>query len=444
MKIAILGSVALPVPPPAQGVTEWIAYFQAMGLAKRGHKVLLFAAYGSKTGDYELIEVGKGDTVVGSKQALESSIQRIPSESSIPNSSDNPPSGKSDSLLPISSTNLGSGTIGRGRYSELVSSDLSQQRDINIESSRGLRKENVYLGEVIEQLIKRKDDYDVILNNMRGEAVLLPVAKLLDKPFVNVMHLPLFPELAEAFKTYNTNIITISNAQRKGFTDLNYLATVNNCVDTEKFVVSTKSEIRNPNVETNSNDQNSKNSNISNFDICASDLNSDYILMMGTIGRHKNQAGAIRIAKETGMKLVLAGKIRDQDYFEELKKDIDGIQIKWVGEMGFEKKLKLYQNAKVFIFPILWEEPFGLVMIEAMACGVPVVAYNNGAIPEVVVNGVNGFVIESGNEKEMISAVKNIGIIKREDCRKYVEEHFTVEKMVADYEKALSNLTLNI
>lgn len=262
MKIAILGSVALPVPPPAQGGTEWIAYFQAMGLAKRGHKVLLFAAYGSKTGDYELIEVGKGDTVVGSKQALESSIQRIPSESSIPNSSDNPPSGKSDSLLPISSTNLGSGTIGRGRYSELVSSDLSQQRDINIESSRGLRKENVYLGEVIEQLIKRKDDYDVILNNMRGEAVLLPVAKLLDKPFVNVMHLPLFPELAEAFKTYNTNIITISNAQRKGFTDLNYLATVNNCVDTEKFVVSTKSEIRNPNVETNSNDQNSKNSNI--------------------------------------------------------------------------------------------------------------------------------------------------------------------------------------
>lgn len=353
MRIAILGSVALPVPPPAQGGTEWIAYFQAKGLSKYGHKVILFAAHGSKTGDYELIEVGKGDTVAGSALNKEKS-------------------------------------------------------DLNIESSRALRRENIYLGEVIEQLIKRKDDYDIILNNMRGEAVLLPIAKMLNKPLVNVMHLPLFPELAEAFKTYNTNIITISNAQRKGFDNLNYLATVNNCVDTDKFTFNGKPD--------------------------------DYMLMMGTIGRHKNQVGAINVAKETGMKLVLAGKIRDQDYFEELKKDIDGTQIRWVGEMAFEEKLKLYQNAKVFIFPILWEEPFGLVMIEAMACGVPVVAYNNGAISEVVVSGVNGFVVESGSEKDMITAVNNIAVINRTDCRKYVEEHFTVEKMVSDYEKALQSI----
>lgn len=405
MRIAILGSVALPVPPLAQGGTEWIAYYQAAGLSKLGHKVLLFAASGSKRGDYELIEAGKGDTVAGSQMSN-------------------------------------------------VKGQMS-----NIESSRSLRKENVYLGEVIEQLIKRKDDYDVILNNMRGEAVFLPIAKMLNKPFANVMHLPLFPELAEAFKKYNTHVITISNAQRKGFEDLNYLATVSNCVDTEKYIpASLPEESSIP----NSSDAPPDGKSSSPFPISSalestspvgrgrsSELESsdssdkktdDYMLMMGTIGRHKNQAGAIRIAKETGMKLVLAGKIRDKDYFEELKKEIDGIQIRWVGEMGFEEKLKLYQNAKVFIFPILWEEPFGLVMIEAMACGVPVVAYNNGAIPEVVVSGVNGFVVESGSEKDMVSAVNNIGIISRVDCRKYVEEHFTVEKMVRDYEKALLSI----
>ncbi len=365
MKIAILGSVALPVPPPAQGGTEWIAYYQAKGLSERGHKVILFAAKGSKKENYELIEVGMGDTVAGSES-------------------------------------------GRIRSSKLASSDNSKQLPSNVESSRPLRKENVYLAQVIQYLIDRKDDYDVILNNMRGEAVFLPVAKMLNKPFVNVMHLPLFDRLAEIFKEYNTHIITISNAQRKNFPQLNYLATVYNCVDTEKY----------------------------EFD----PVGGDYLLMMGSIASHKNQAGAIRVAKKLGMKLILAGKINDRKYFDTLKSDIDGKLINWIGELAFPEKLKLYQNAKAFLFPILWEEPFGLVMIEALSCGTPVVAFGNGAIPEVVVDRKTGFVIENNSEEKMIEAVKNIDSINRTDCRKYVEENFSVDKIVGDYEKALSRI----
>lgn len=355
MKLAILGSVALPVPPPAQGGTEWIAYYQTVGLASKGHQILLFAAKGSRVNfseqNIEVIEVGGGDVVEGSNKEKQF-----------------------DPML--------------------------------MEASRKLRVEMAYLSQVSQKLSELKDKYDLILNNMRGEAVFLPIAKLLDKPFVNVMHLNLFPELADVFQTYNTNIITISNAQRKAFPNLNYVATVYNCVDTQKYTF---------------------NSNL-----------GDYLLMVGSIGRHKNQGEAIRVAKELGMKLILAGKIRDQGYFEEIKKDIDGEQIKLVGEINFAEKLKLYQNAKAFLFPIQWEEPFGLVLIEAMACGTPVIAFNRGAVSEVVKDGLTGYVVD--NHSQMIEAVKRISSIDRAACRKHVEENFTVGKMINGYEKALQKL----
>ncbi len=355
MRIAILGSVALPVFPPFQGGTEWIAYYQAKGLAEKGHEVILFGAKGTaknfQDSTVKVVEVGAGDLVSGSKSEA-----------------------KFDPRF--------------------------------MESSRKLRLEAVYLSEVARKLIELKDEYDLILNNMRGEAVFLPIAKLINKPFVSVMHLNLFDELASIFKEFETKIITVSNAQRKNYPDLNYLATVYNGVDINKFKFNARSE--------------------------------EYLLMVGTIGRHKNQASAISVAKKMNKKLILAGKIRDRDYFEELKKDIDGEQIKWVGEMGFKEKLKLYVNAKAFLFPVLWEEPFGLVMIEAMACGTPVIAFNHGAIPEVVVNGKTGFVVE--NEDQMADSLLKINFIGRQDCRRRVEENFSLEKMVNDYEAVLKTV----
>ena len=356
MRIAILGSVALPVPPSAQGGTEWIAYYQAKGLSERGHQILLLAAKGTSknfgnVSNVKIIEVGGGDVVSGSN-----------SERTF---------------------------------------DLAL-----VEGSRKMRLEIVYLTQAAKALMDYKDEYDLILNNMRGETIFLPIAQLLNKPFVSVMHLDLFPELAETFLKFKTNVITISNAQRKDFPNLNYAATVYNCVDVDKFTFNESPQ--------------------------------DYLLMMGSIGRHKNQKEAIEVAKELGIKLVLAGKIRDQDYFEELKKDIDGEHIRWIGEIGFAEKVKLYQNAKTFLFPINWEEPFGLVMIEAMACGTPVVAFNRGAVPEVVRNGLTGYVVD--NHSQMVEAVKKIDVIDRAACRKHVEKNFTIEKMIDGYEKALQKL----
>ena len=347
MRVLILGSVALPVPPFMQGGTERIAYWQALGLAKRGHTVTLIAANGSRNDpSYTVVEIGGGDTVTGSANQQSSS----------------------------------------GGFTE---------------GSRNLRKELVYMADVIQWLFDYGKEFDVILNNMRGgESVLLPIAKLLSKPFVTVMHLPLFEELAILFRQYNTPVITISQAQRVGFDGVNYAGTVYNAADLSEL----------PFVETP----------------------KDYLLMMGSIAPHKNQKDGILAAKALGKTIILAGKIGNQAYWEsEIAPLVDGTTVVHKGEMGITEKAALLGGAQAFLFPIVWPEPFGLVMIEAMACGTPVVAYRNGAVPEVVVDGKTGFIVdESQGVGGLTVATSRIGEIKRADCRADIEKRFTREIMI--------------
>ncbi len=351
MKILILGSVALPVPPPFQGGTERVAYAQAMGLSKKGHEVTLIAAKGSlKSDHYRLIEIGGGDTVVGSKNA---------------------------------------------------------QTEI-VESSRKLRSEMVYLTQVLGWMSENASNFDVVINNMRGGEVLFHQhARKLKKSYVNVMHLPMFAALADLCQKYNTPLVSISNAQRSAFPHLNYAGTVYNGVDLADFPYESTS--------------------------------GDYVLMMGSITPHKNQKTGIAVAKALGMKVVLAGKIGEPAYYaKEIAPNIDGITVTHHGEIGMDEKVALYKNAKALLFPVLWEEPFGLVMIEAMACGTPVVAFGRGAVPEVVLDGKTGFIVDS--EKEMVTAVQKVNEIDRAACRRHVEEHFTNEKMIEALEHVLLSL----
>lgn len=160
----------------------------------------------------------------------------------------------------------------------------------------------------------------------------------------------------------------------------------------------------------------------------------DYLFSMGRICEIKGNDIAIEVAKRTKMKLVIAGEVHTPDipfFREKIKPHIDGDQIKYIGPVNDEQKVEWYKNAAGFLMPIKWSEPFGLVMIESMACGTPVIAFNQGSVPEVIEDGKTGFITE--NLEEMIGAVGNIQSISPRECRKRVEEKFDIEQEAENY-----------
>jgi glycosyltransferase involved in cell wall biosynthesis len=159
-----------------------------------------------------------------------------------------------------------------------------------------------------------------------------------------------------------------------------------------------------------------------------------YLAFLGRLTKEKGPEAAVRIAKAAGLELRMAAKIprAETRYFNErLKPLVDGEQIKLVGELNDKAKGDLLRGASALLFPIDWPEPFGLVMIEAMACGTPVIAYRRGSVAEVVDEGVTGFVVE--NEDEAIAAVKRIGELDRRTIRATFERRFTARRMAEDY-----------
>ncbi len=153
---------------------------------------------------------------------------------------------------------------------------------------------------------------------------------------------------------------------------------------------------------------------------------------------------AIEVARRAGVKLVMAGKVdpgADTEHFEEMVAPlIDGEQIKFLGEVSDKKKKELLEMAKAFIFPLQWPEPFGLVMPEAMASGTPVIAFPFGSVPEIIKDGVSGFIV--GDLDQMTEAVAKIDQIDLLGCRKYAEERFSVGRMVDDYEEVFEKILM--
>lgn len=178
-----------------------------------------------------------------------------------------------------------------------------------------------------------------------------------------------------------------------------------------------------------------------------SDHPQDHILFLGRLIETKGPDLAIEIALKLQKRVYLGGDIgqeTDNQIFwnKKLKPLANNKLVKFLGHIPFDKTNKLYGEAKLFILPIRWDEPFGLVMIEAMACGTPVVAFNRGSVPEVIKNGETGFICPPGDINCMVKAVKKIYEMPEDEyqkmrlvCRKYVEDNFTVEKMVDGYEK---------
>jgi glycosyltransferase involved in cell wall biosynthesis len=163
----------------------------------------------------------------------------------------------------------------------------------------------------------------------------------------------------------------------------------------------------------------------------------DYLLAFGRVCEAKGFHHSIAAAKRLGRRLIMAGVLQApyRTYFHEMvEPHIDGDQIVYEGEVTMERKRELFAGASAFLFPITWPEPFGLVMIEAMACGTPVVAMRQGSVPEVVDDGKTGFVVDADDLDAFVAAVGRVGGIDPAVCRRTVEERFTVERMVDSYE----------
>jgi glycosyltransferase involved in cell wall biosynthesis len=159
-----------------------------------------------------------------------------------------------------------------------------------------------------------------------------------------------------------------------------------------------------------------------------------YLAFLGRISPEKRVDRAIQIAKKVGMEIKIAAKVdaTDREYFEEMIKPLlNDPSTDYIGEIGEGEKDEFLGKAYALLFPIDWPEPFGMVMIEAMACGTPVIAYNQGSVPEVIEEGVTGFIVE--NLEEAVRAVKMIPSLSRKWCRQVFEERFSASRMASDH-----------
>jgi glycosyltransferase involved in cell wall biosynthesis len=193
----------------------------------------------------------------------------------------------------------------------------------------------------------------------------------------------------------------------------------------------------------------------------------DYLFSIGRITADKGQDKAIEIARKTGSRLILAGNVqnkpKDGAFFRKLKKSIDLVadagkefsaadyyekvmkpildsdaQIIYIGEVDSDRKKLWYAHARATLFPIQWGEPFGLVLIESMACGTPIIAFNKGSVPEIVIHGETGFVVETMDE--MVSAVGSIKNISPFNCRRHIKDNFSIASMSGKYSELYETL----
>jgi glycosyltransferase involved in cell wall biosynthesis len=163
----------------------------------------------------------------------------------------------------------------------------------------------------------------------------------------------------------------------------------------------------------------------------------DYLLFLGRMGPDKGCHRAIDVAVAAGLPLKIAGKKREpleQEYFDELVRPHLSAEIEYLGEVTHGEKVELLQDARATLFPIEWEEPFGLVMVESMACGTPVIATRFGAVPEVIEHGRSGIIVD--DYREMIAALEEADRLDPLELRRVAEERFSPERMVADYVQA--------
>ena len=247
--------------------------------------------------------------------------------------------------------------------------------------------------------------FDIINNHMGLHMAAL--SNLSPVPMVTTNHSSVPPDFETlAILSKDSNYISISNAQIKLAPYLNYVDTIYHGIDTNSIDF-------NPN-------------------------SGDYLLFLATMSKAKGADIAIEIAKKSGQRMLMAGNISDMEFYESIKDQIDGDQIKYLGEVDLLQKNELMRNAKAYIFPIRWNEAFGLTIIESLAAGTPVIAFSHGSLPEIIQNEKTGFLVDSIDQA--VEAISKIDDISREECRRQAVERFDVSIMAANYVKVYESL----
>lgn len=255
---------------------------------------------------------------------------------------------------------------------------------------------------MLEMLLRRAHEFDII--HFHVDYMHYPLSRRQPTPHVTTLHGRLdIPDLVPLYREFNdVPVVSISMSQRDPLPEANWKACIHHGLPPDLYTFRAQP--------------------------------GDYMAFIGRISPEKRVDRAIEIAKAIQVPLKIAAKVDDVDreYFESLVKPLlQHPLVEYVGEIGDGEKDEFLGCATVLLFPIDWQEPFGLVMIEALACGTPVVGYRRGSVSEVLEEGETGFIVK--DQAEAIEAVRRIPTLSRERCRRAFEERFTVSRMAGEY-----------
>jgi glycosyltransferase involved in cell wall biosynthesis len=250
----------------------------------------------------------------------------------------------------------------------------------------------------ISELFEHAVEFDIIHNHF--DYLPLTYSGLTSTPLVTTIHGFSSPGILPVYKKYNGRVFYVSISDSDRSPELDYIKTIHHGIDITQF----------------------------DFQPFADDT----LLFFGRIHPDKGTREALEIARAGNKKLILAGIIQDQAYYDEfVAPHIDDHKVVYFGSVGPDQRSRLLGSACALLHPIGFNEPFGLSVIESMACGTPVIAFNRGSMPELIQNGKSGFLVNT--VAEAVEAVARIDEIDRVWCRRHVEKHFTVEHMTREY-----------
>ena len=253
----------------------------------------------------------------------------------------------------------------------------------------------------ISEVFERSADFDLIHNHF--DFLPLTYSGLVETPVITTIHGFSSPSIIPVYEKYNDRCHYVAISEADKSPALDYLATIHHGINIAEFPFS--------------------------------EAEGQYLLFFGRIHPEKGVHEAIRVAQKTGIKLVIAGIVQDQDYFDtRIEPYLDGVTVEYIGAVGPDRRGKLLGQAAALLHLISFDEPFGLSLVESMACGTPVIAFGRGSIPEIIRHDETGYIVADIDEAS--EAVAALSSIRRSACRNDVEQRFSHQRMAQDYVEA--------